>query len=106
MGTLMKMIRVGLIVMAIFSLGACFHERELFLVANGIVPIYETSEDAMSSPPKGIIAELQAQQRVKVVKCIDVKHYLIYKVRLSDGRIGYVIEGEYVLLRNGEQSHC
>lgn len=96
------MIRIGLAFVVFFFASGCFQERGLSLIAKEVVPVYETLETAMSLPPKKKIAELQAQQEVKVLKCIDVKHYLVYKVRLSDGEIGFINEGEYILFRDGK----
>ena len=103
MGAMMKAV---VIIMTFFFLSACFQERGLFLVANGVVPVYETPEKAMSELPREKINTLSSQQRVRVLKCIDVKHYQIYKIRFLDGNLGYVNEGDYVLLRKGKPSYC
>lgn len=103
MGAMMK---TAVIIMIFFFLSACFQERGLFLVANGVVPVYETPVKAMSDLPREKMNTLSSQQRVRVFKCIDVKHYQIYKIKCLDGNIGYVNEGDYVLLRNGKPSYC
>ena len=73
--------------------------RGLTLVTKGTVPVYATQEDAMKSPSPPAIAQLSAGESVPVTKCVDVKHYLIYKVRLPDGRDGFVLDGEYSLIK-------
>jgi len=83
-----------------------FSEPNLLLVAQGPVLVYESVDDATATLPQKVIAELQLHQSVDVIQCIDVKHYQIYKVRLPDGRFGFVNEGRYVLLRNGKPSAC
>lgn len=86
------------IIMTVFSLAGCFNDKNAVLHANDIVPVYKTSEDAMSPSLEGKISEIHAQQQVEVVRFVDMKHYQIYKVRLSDGIIGYVNVGDYTLL--------
>lgn len=80
--------------------------RGITLIAEGTVPVYATQEDAIKSPSPPTIAQLSAGERVPVTKCLDVKHYLIYKVRLPDGRDGYVLDGKYLLMKNGKPTCC
>lgn len=100
-----NMFRLIFIILA-FSLNACFQEKDLFLIANGVVPIYKTLPDAVSSPSKKPIIELQKNQQVQVIQCIDAKHYQIYKIHLPNGKIGYVNEGNYMLTKNKKLSYC
>ena len=58
----------------------------------------------MKSPAPPAIAQLSAGESVLVTKRVDVKHYLIYKVRLPDGRDGFVLDGEYTLMRDGKEA--
>lgn len=83
-----------------------FSDPRLILAADSTVPVYVGIDEALAAPPAGVIAELQPQQQVKVVRCVDVKHYIIYKVQLPDGRIGFVNDGKYTLLRDGKPSFC
>ncbi len=79
--------------------------RGLMLVTKGTVPVYATEDDAINKPPKpSVIAQLSPDQSVPVTKCVDVKHYMIYKVRLPDGRDGFVLDGEYTLMRDGKKA--
>lgn len=104
MGSVMQTTKWMVIIMTIFSLGGCFNDKNTILHANDIVLIYKTPEDAMSSSLEGRISELHAQQQAEVEKFVDVKHYQIYRVRLPCGIVGYVNEGDYVLLRNDNES--
>ena len=83
-----------------------FYKPNLLLVAQDSVPVYESLDRAKAAPPQIIIARLQPYQSVEIIKCIDVKHYQIYKVRLPDGRLGFVNEGKYILIRNSKPSSC
>lgn len=75
------------------------YSENLVLVANGVVNVYESVDVAMAPLPQEPIAKLMPQNRAEVIKTVDVKHYLIYKVRLSDGRVGFVNDGDYILLQ-------
>lgn len=80
--------------------------RGVTLVTKGTLLVYATQEDATKSPSPPAIAKLSAGESVPVTKCLDVKHYLIYKVRLRDGRDGFVLDGEYSLMRDGKEAFC
>ena len=80
--------------------------RGMVLVTEGIVPVYATEQDAMTSPPPAVVTTLSNGQSVPVMKCVDVKSYFLHQVQLPDGRIGFVNEGKYTLMRNGKQAFC
>ncbi|WKT61881.1 hypothetical protein Q2E61_06705 [Microbulbifer thermotolerans] len=77
----------------------------LYLMAKEIVPVFSSQEDAMTLPKERAWKNLEPQQKVQVLSCVDVKHYLIYKVSLNGG-VGFVNEGNYVLLRSGKPAIC
>ncbi len=87
-------------------LPTCTGKPALYLVARTDVAVYASATDAMGKPPVKPESSLAPAQRAEVVDCLDVKHYLIYKVRLADGRVGFVNVGEYSLERNGKPSSC
>ncbi len=93
-------IAVGVVLFLIYM----YSPRGLTLVANDKVLVYATEDEAMAWPHPAAIAELSAGQSVPVTKCVDVKHYLIYKVRLPDGRDAFVLEGDYTLMRGGKEA--
>ena len=76
----------------------------LYLVAHDEVPVFDTEKEAMTSHSPEM--KLTPLQRVPVIECVDVKHYLIYKIRLQNGKEGYVNEGKYSLERDGKPSTC
>ena len=104
--TIKNLIGAIFILGIIFFLSYMWSPRGLTLVTKGKVPVYATQEDAMKSPSPPAIAELLAGESVPVKKCVDVKHYMIYKVRLPYGRDGFILEGEYLLMRDGKQAFC
>lgn len=75
-----------------------FAEPNLKLIAQGQVHVYGSVDSALSPLPQKVVSELEPDQGVNVVKCVDVKHYQIYKVRLPDGKIGFVNDGKYKLV--------
>jgi hypothetical protein len=83
------------------------NQRELvFLTAKESVPVFATIEDLKSSSSP-TVSVLELNQRVPVLKCIDTKEYQIYKVRLLDGKLGYVLVGKYELTdRDGSMMSC
>lgn len=107
MNKIVKLILIlGVFLAGIGVLLHVYTAKPLILVAQGKVPVFGTVEDSMKSPEPNPVMELISQQSVEVVSCVDVKHYLVYKVRSSDGTIGYVNNGDYILLRDGKKSYC
>ena len=102
------MITVYLIVLVgvFIFLSYMYSTRGLMLVAKESVPVYSTASEAMTWPHPAKIAEVNAGQSVPVTKCVDVKHYFIYQVLLPDGRVGFALEGEFTLMRDGKQAAC
>jgi hypothetical protein len=83
----------------IISLLGC-SEDKITLLTKGPVPVYNTQEDALSGNRSLASGMLREGQHVLVLKCIDVKHYEIYKIRTADGSIKYVNDGNYSLIKN------
>jgi hypothetical protein len=74
----------------------------VFLTAKESVPVFATVGESMASPAPHPISELEQNQRVPVLQCVDVKVYLVYEIRLPDGKVGYANFGNYDLTdRNG-----
>lgn len=78
----------------------------LNLVTKDLVLVYEAEVHATTWPHPAAMTELPAGRSVPVTRCIDVKHYLIYEIRLPDGRQGFVLDGNYELIRNGSVASC
>ncbi len=80
--------------------------RGMMLVAQGDVTVFSTVENAEAWPHPAGIYKLHFNQAVRVLRCSYEKDYRIIKVRLADNREGFVIDGDYVLLRNNEPTNC
>jgi hypothetical protein len=78
---------------AVFALG-----RNVELVATTMVPIgaMPTIDPASTQT----IAVVQQGERLQVLACKDLKHYVVPEVRLQDGRLGYVIGGQFEIVRS------
>lgn len=94
------------IVSFIFLMSLYLNRPTIYLMTNGVVPVYASLEQASSSLSHESIINLKADQTVEIIQCIDVKHYQLYKIRLPNGQVGFVNEGRYVLMRNGKPSSC
>ena len=104
----MKNNKRWIILMLVCGIAGLFYMQKkppLYLMAKDIVPVFSSQGDAMTLPKERAWENLEPQQKVQVLSCIDVKHYLIYKVSLN-GEEGFVNEGSYVLLRNGKPTIC
>lgn len=112
MGTVKKKTMIIVTTLVLLAFGAAlavhliFSTNGLMLVAGDAVHVYATQEQAMTWPNPKAMTELSSGQSVPVTECVDVKHYLIYKIRLPDGRNGFVLDGNYNLMRDGKQAFC
>jgi hypothetical protein len=80
--------------------------QSVFLSAKESVPVYATLEE-LRSPSSSTVAVIEPKQKIPVMRCIDVKHYQVYEVRLPDGKSGYVNIGKYDLTdRDGNLTSC
>ena len=84
----------------IFGLGASIFfstGQKIELIA---VDDIDVVEKAVIDPEQTrVIGKLQRGERVSVLSCIDLKHYIAPEIRLTDGRRGYVLVGEFRLKR-------
>jgi len=112
MGTIIKksyIVAAALTVLIIFTLlfYNIFIMNDIYIVATNSVPIYSTLEEARANPAPVAMAYLMPGQRVKVVKCIDVKAYQMYKVSIPDDKLGFILDGQYHLVdRKGNRVAC
>ena len=53
---------------------------------------------------KEVVGVIQAGQEVPVLKCEDLKHYIVPKVKLANGAEGYVLKGKFKINRHASWS--
>lgn len=100
---------IGLAVacLALTSCTRMAEQQDVFLVANEPVPVFTTKELPIGPSADHTLAVLAPKQRVPVLDCADVKDYPVYKIRLPDGRMGFVNEGHYTLQdKDGRAAPC
>lgn len=88
---------VGLVVWA------CQKRPDESLTATSRISVYASIDEAMDVAGAGFTV-LENGESATVLEHIDVKHYMIYRVRLSDGRIGIVSDGNIVIRRDDVSS--
>jgi hypothetical protein len=93
---------ISVIIVGLFASLLCCSGEKKTLLANGPVPVYKTQEDALSGNRSLASGMLSKGQKVLILKYIDVKHYQIYTVELSDGVTGFINDGDYSVLKNME----
>ncbi len=87
----------GVIALAIAAAVVLLLGNNVELLATTAVPIgAEPTIDAASAQK---LAILESGTRVDVLSCKDLKHYLVPEVRLPDGRVGYVLDGQFELTK-------
>jgi hypothetical protein len=79
-------------VAAVFLLG-----KNVELLATTPVPI--GAEPTSDPGATRTIAVLEKGTRVDVLSCKDLKHYAVPEVQLPDGRVGYVLGGQFELTK-------
>jgi hypothetical protein len=103
MSSLRKVVRVllltGLVVVA--SLLAFLALQRLspstVVVVDAKLPIYKnTGEDGA---PRQFLRDATPGEELLVLRCVDLKHYLVPEVDLKEGQIGYIVEGRFHLRR-------
>jgi hypothetical protein len=98
--TALRKTAFGLIATAGVLLASCVRMGEpddMALVTSDAVPVFATKQQAITPTLGNRLAVLEADARVPVLDCIDEGNYSIYRVRLSDGRTGFVSDGDYRL---------
>ena len=103
-------IKIIILVSFIVGIAVAFHlifsTHGMTLVAQGNVAVYQTEKQAMTWPHPEPMAELSPGQSVSLTECVDMKSDMVYKIRLPDGRYGFVLDGKYLLMKNGKPTCC
>jgi hypothetical protein len=73
--------------------------RKYTLAIYGPVHIYASSTPPAEYPGTDFIAIVGTRDRVEVLQVIQKRHHVAVKIRLNDGREGWVFSGENIELR-------
>jgi hypothetical protein len=61
----------------------------------------EVVDEAVADPKRyQAVGSLAQGEEVPVLGCVDLKHYIAYKVPLTNGKVGYVLVGRFELKRH------
>lgn len=69
------------------------------LLINGMVHVYPTDTPPMAYPGSNFIAVLGPQDKTEVRQIVHKLNYVAVRIKLSDGREGWVFSGENIELR-------
>lgn len=87
----------GAVALALMASVALLLGENVELLATASVPI--GAEPTADPGSTRTIAVLEKGTRVDVLSCQDLKHYSVPEVRLPDGRVGYVLGGQFELTK-------
>ena len=101
MGRGLKTVLATTLLFACLNVVGCGHAGEAAstLVISGPVHVYPSETPPTIYPGNNYIAELGPKDRPKVLETKSGKGYRAVKVRLSDGREGWVFSGEPIDVR-------
>lgn len=88
---------LGVVALTLAAAAVLLLGKNVELLATTPVPI-----GAEPTPDPGAtrtISTLEKGTRVNVLSCKDMKHYSVPEVRLPDGRVGYVLGGQFELTK-------
>ena len=88
----------ALVLAASFTLG-CEHAAPHSIVITGPVHVYQSATPPATYPGTNFIAELGPSDRPKVLETASRNGYRAARIRLADGREGWVFSGEAVDIR-------
>ncbi len=60
--------------------------------------VYDDPNPPVSAQP---VANVSAGETLEVVGCQDIKSYIVPMVKLAGGKIGYVVDGEFEIVKLG-----
>jgi hypothetical protein len=88
---------LGVITLALVASVVLLLGKNVQLLTTTPVPI--GAEPTTDPASIRTIAVLEKGTRVDVLSCKDLKHYSVPEVRLPDGRVGYVLGGQFELTK-------
>ena len=86
----MKIVFIAFVslIFVILSFSYLYSGNFIYLSTDTEIPIYASLEDSMNNGK--IIGSLKKNEELIVLKCHDVKHYLVPEVELNDGTSGFI----------------
>ncbi len=91
---------VFLVVLSLATLlVSCESNNPPTLIISGTVHVYRTMAPPANYPGSDFIGVIEPKDQVKVVEVVRKANYTAVRVRLNDGREGWVFSGEGIELR-------
>jgi hypothetical protein len=87
----------GLILLPLLLTSCMRQPDDVFLVTSDAVSVFTTKQESLAPSVGTRLATLEPEARVPVLECLDEGGHSIYKIHLSDGRMGFVNDGDYIL---------
>ena len=94
-----KVIAVGLLFVLIGFTASCERSESHILLINGPVHVYKTDVPPTTYPGTDFIAELGPSDHPAILEVQSKNGYRAVKIRLADGREGWVFSGESIEVR-------
>jgi hypothetical protein len=91
--------RVAALLLAVSMVPACDHTAPHSVVISGPVHVYPSSTPPATYPGTNFVAELGPSDHPQVLETTSGNGYRAAKVRLADGREGWVFSGEAVEIK-------
>ena len=70
-----------------------FHDRQHRIVVTGPLTIYQTPDEHLRDRNNSEVARVTDKDTLKVIRIRYEKDYMVVRVRLADGRQGYIFSG-------------
>ena len=92
MSRIQIVLALGIVVIAACLLLVVMMGQRIELIAQGELSLYDKAENGQ------VIAKLRPDEKVEVLACKDLKHYIVPVVTFA-GRTAYVVNGKFHLER-------
>jgi hypothetical protein len=97
-----QVLTIGLGAIAVLAFGVMSFAQRVTLVANALIAVVDR---AVADPGQTkVVGTIATGQEVRVLGCVDIKHYLVPQVILDNGARGFVLVGDFQLKRDSPWS--
>jgi hypothetical protein len=95
--TIRRWVSAGSLLTALLLTSCMGQPNDVLLVTSDAVSVFTTKQESLAPSAGNRLAILEPDARVAVLDCLDEGGHSICKVGLSDGRVGFVNDGDYTL---------
>jgi len=94
-----QIILILLLVTTILAICYWVFLNNKYIESKGDINYYKSIDDAMSGNDNLAIGVLPANRIYKITEDYDAKHYMVYKVETKSGDGGWIVKGEYKIIK-------